>query len=177
MHVAFPCPQCERPAQADLEPGAQELVCTQCGLRLQIPATSWEDNQLAACLACPSTDLFVRKDFPQRLGVAIVVLGFAVSCWTWSQYQIILTFAVLLGTALIDMLLFFLVGNVLCCYRCGATYRGAHGEPRHGKFSLETHEKHRQVLARSSPQAAARSAAAPPAAVASGPPSERLPGP
>ncbi len=97
---------------------------------------------------CPSTDLFVRKDFPQRLGVSIVVLGFIVSCVFWYLYLPIWTFASLLFVAFVDFLLYAIVGDALVCYRCGATYRGATDIESHGRFRLETHEKHRQLTAR-----------------------------
>jgi len=90
----------------------------------------------------------VRKDFPQRLGVGIVVLGFAASCVTWYYHHILLTFGILFATALVDLLLYVLMGNVLECYRCHAQYRGVEGLEDHPPFSLEVHEKHRQQAAR-----------------------------
>jgi hypothetical protein len=100
------------------------------------------------CLACPSTDLFVRKDFPQRLGVAIVVAGFAVSCVTWYLYQKELTFAVLFAVALVDWALYALVGDSLVCYRCGAQYRQVPGVKGRAGFDLAVHERYRQQAAR-----------------------------
>jgi hypothetical protein len=51
---------------------------------------------------------------------------------------------VLFATALIDVILYFAVGNVLQCYRCQAQYRGIPGLENYTGFNLETHEKHRQ---------------------------------
>jgi hypothetical protein len=93
-------------------------------------------------MVCPSTELFVRKDFPQRLGVAIVVVGLAASCVTWAWQMLVPTFAILFGTALIDVVLYIVMPECLTCYRCAARYRGAAGP--HGSFDLETHERHRQ---------------------------------
>jgi hypothetical protein len=92
--------------------------------------------------------LFVRKDFPQRLGVAIVVLGFAISCVTWNLYLTNWTFAVLFATAIIDFVLFAVVGESLTCYRCGAQYRQLAGLKDYRGFDLETHERYRQEAAR-----------------------------
>ncbi len=113
-----------------------------------MPADAFEGDQLRRCLVCPSTDLFVRKDFPQRLGVGIVVLGIAASSIAWGYSLPILTFAILSATALLDVVLYLLVPNALMCYRCGAQYRLAPGMDRHGAFNLETHERYRQQAAR-----------------------------
>ena len=42
---------------------------------IRMPAGAIEDSRLSRCLVCPSVDLFVRKDFPQRLGVGLVAVG------------------------------------------------------------------------------------------------------
>ena len=73
---------------------------------------------------------FARKDFPQRLGVGIVVVGFAASCVTWAWQLLVPTFAILFATAAVDVLLYFLMPECLTCYRCGARYRGAGGPAR-----------------------------------------------
>jgi hypothetical protein len=103
-------------------------------------------------------ELFVRKNFPQRLGVAIVVAGLAASCVAWANREMMITFGILFGTALLDVVLFLFMPNCLSCYRCGARYSGdgvanQHGDPaagsnQFGAFDLETHEKHRQLVAR-----------------------------
>lgn len=112
------------------------------------------------CLTCPSTELFVRKDFPQQLGVAIVVIGFAASSIAWYFHQIIATYAILFGTALIDVVLYLVMGNVLECYRCHAQYRGLRSLDNHESFNLETHERYRQQAARLQEAALAASQAA-----------------
>ena len=100
------------------------------------------------CLVCSSTELFIRKDFSQRLGVTIVVAGIVVSSVFWEYRMPYWTYGVLFATALIDVVLYFTVGNVLQCYRCQAQYRGVPGSENHGGFDLETHEKYRQQRAR-----------------------------
>jgi hypothetical protein len=115
---------------------------------LAVPEGAWHEGRLTRCLVCPSTDLFVRKDFPQRLGVTIVVLGFAVSCITWYLYWVMATFAVLFATALADLALYLIVADSLVCYRCGARYREVDESNQHARFNLETHERYRQQAAR-----------------------------
>ncbi|MEX0710738.1 MAG: hypothetical protein WD278_00225 [Pirellulales bacterium] len=158
MNVTFACPDCQRATRLDLPPreistggdsiARSDLVCSHCGLVLPHPAGAIEQGQLLRCLACPSRELFVRKDFPQRLGVAIVVLGFAASCVAWYFYWTNLTFAILFATALADLVLYKIVGEALVCYSCGAEYRQVAEPRRHGGFDLETHERYRQQAAR-----------------------------
>jgi len=92
--------------------------------------------------------MYVRKDFPQRVGVALVAIGIVGSSIAWYHANLAWTFGILFATALADVLLFAVVGNALMCYRCGAQYRGALELDTHGQFNLETHEKHRQTAAR-----------------------------
>jgi hypothetical protein len=103
---------------------------------------------VARCLVCPSTDLFVRKDFSQALGITIIVIGFALSTVAWYYHQVIATYAILFATALIDAVLYLVMGNVLQCYRCEAQYRDVASLEDGPEFDLTVHEKHRQQEAR-----------------------------
>ncbi len=144
MNVAFHCPKCEAINWAEVLPGAEAIVCTHCEQELRIPPGVIEGGRINRCLVCPSADLFVRKDFPQRLGVLIVTIGLFASCVAWAYSQLYLTFAILFATALVDVVLSLVVPDALMCYRCGAMYRGAADLEEHGTFNLETHERHRQ---------------------------------
>lgn len=113
-----------------------------------IPSGAVTPHHVQRCVVCPSEELFARKDFPQRLGVAIVVIGIVLSSITWYYRQVYLTYGIFFSTALLDFVLWLVMGNVLQCYRCHAQYRGVAGLDQHGGFDLETHEKHRQQLTR-----------------------------
>lgn len=163
MHITHACPSCHAPVRHDRVEAATELPCPHCAAVVPLPAgaISWigADGgptaagagraRLRRCLICPGSELFARKDFPQRLGVGIVVAGFAASCVTWAWHLLIPTFAILFGTAVIDVVLYMLVPDCLTCYRCGARYRGDGVADDVGGFDLDTHEKHRQQRARS----------------------------
>jgi hypothetical protein len=172
MRITYACPGCHATAMADAVEAAATIDCPRCHGRIALPADGFvrgvEPPRLARCLVCPSTELFVRKDFPQRLGVGIVTVGLAASCVAWAWRELFATFAILFGSALLDVVIYFLVPDCLTCYRCGARYRGPGIAEAFGGFDLETHEKHRQLAARTSRAAAARtplSAGPAPAAV------------
>jgi hypothetical protein len=148
MNVTYNCPGCGRSARESISAESIELTCPHCHQQIAIPAEAIKGQQISRCLVCPSRDLFARKDFPQRLGVALVVIGFLGSSIAWAYYQVLWTFAILFGTALVDLLLYIVMGESLTCYRCGAQYRGFDEIERHGGFDLETHERYRQMAAR-----------------------------
>lgn len=136
----------------------QALVCSACGWRARADVSLVSDQGLSECAVCSGHDLFVRKGFPQRLGVLIVVGGFLASCVSWYYYEVLITFAILLGTAVVDALLYVWMGNVLECYRCHAQYRDLPGLGGHRAFQLEVHERYRQLQARQRQAAGAQRA-------------------
>jgi DNA-directed RNA polymerase subunit RPC12/RpoP len=144
MNVTFRCPHCDQIGRVEFDAATRELACPHCAARWLVPSAALAEGKLWQCLVCPSTELFIRKDFSQKLGVTIVVVGFVISSVFWFYRMPLWTYGVLFGTALIDVVLYFAVGNVLHCYRCQAQYRGVPGLANHGGFDLETHEKHRQ---------------------------------
>ena len=143
MNVTFRCPHCDQTAQVELEAATRELGCRHCGAKWLVEG-GLNAGKVERCLICPSTELFIRKDFSQPLGVTIVVIGFLISSVFWYYRMPLWTYAVLFATALIDVVLYLTVGNLLQCYRCQAQYRGVAGLEEHEPFDLETHEKHRQ---------------------------------
>jgi hypothetical protein len=151
MNITHACTKCQRVRRQELPEAGGELVCD-CGHVAKVNdgaiADSVDGGRVACCAVCPSRELFVRKDFSQRLGVAIVVAGLAASCIPWYFGDWLGTFAILFATALADVLLYLFVGNVLQCYRCHAEYRGMPDLAGHEPFSLEVHERHRQQKAR-----------------------------
>lgn len=148
MNVTYACPACQRATWSRFNADTKFLKCEACGQDLAVPEDAVEGSRVKRCLVCPSTDLFVRKDFPQRLGVFIVAVGIIGSSIAWYHAHLYWTFGILFATALIDVLLYSFVGDALMCYRCQAQYRGVAEMDSHGAFDLETHERHRQLTAR-----------------------------
>lgn len=141
------CPHCEQTFAGELVAG-RSLICTACSQVVTAAVPDWPAGASLHCLACPSHDLFTRKDFPQRLGALIVATGFLASTVAWYFHQIYWTYGILFGTALIDVVLYLVMGTVIECYRCHAEYRGFGERPDQGAFNLETHERYRQQAAR-----------------------------
>ena len=107
----------------------------------QPPAT---EDCLTSCPHCGCRDLFIRKDFPQKIGLGIVVVA-AVAFVVLSvrRTTFYLGVAVLLAACLVDALLYVFVPKVTVCYRCRAELRGVPINPRHEGFELAVAEKYR----------------------------------
>jgi hypothetical protein len=148
MDVTYRCPHCDGLAHSELTPATESVTCAHCSQQWKTPAGAITQSGIRRCIVCPSNDLYVRKDFSQTAGVAIVAAGFVVSTVFWYFRMPFWTYGTLFVTALIDVALYFAVGNLLQCYRCQAQYRGVPGMEQFEAFNLETHERYRQQEAR-----------------------------
>ncbi|MCA9263975.1 MAG: hypothetical protein KDA60_09020 [Planctomycetales bacterium] len=148
MNVTFRCTACDSTGKAEFDSTTSDVACPHCQQTMAINPKAIVDNRLERCLVCPSKELFVRKNFPQGLGVSIVVVGFILSSVTWYYHHPAWTYAILFATAFIDVVLYLFVGDLIECYRCHAQYRGLEPTPDQGAFDLEIHERHRQEKAR-----------------------------
>jgi uncharacterized C2H2 Zn-finger protein len=154
MNVSFRCPHCDELSRAELSPGLAELACSHCHASWPVAADAVTARGVQKCLICPDAELFIRKDFSQPLGVAIVVAAAVISSIFWYFRMPVWTYVVLFAAAVLDLVLYFTVGNLLQCYRCQAQYRDIPGIDEHHAFELETHEKYRQQKIRLAEHAA-----------------------
>jgi len=140
VDVIFPCPTCERPGRLQLtEPCSWQ--CPDCAGQVRVERV---DSALAACPLCGSRELYKKKDFPHWLGLAILTVACLASVFTYNWYEKWLTWAILIGSALIDGVLYLCVGDAIVCYRCGGHFRGFHANAEHKPFELTIAERYRQ---------------------------------
>lgn len=99
---------------------------------------------LARCRACGNEELYVQKAFPNWLGMSVVVVAGVGFLVFHSLYWFYAAWACLLGAAALDTVLYFLMGNMTVCYRCGARHTGFPLNPAHASFDLGVAEKYRQ---------------------------------
>jgi hypothetical protein len=142
VNVRFACPVCERPGRLDL-PGPKEWLCPGCEHLLPV-AEGAGKGPLEACAVCGNRELYKKKDFPHALGMAILLGACVASALTYSAYWITATWAILIGSALFDGLLYLMVGDVVVCYRCDAHHRGMPVLPEHKPHDLGIGERYRQ---------------------------------
>lgn len=142
MKVEFGCPDCGRAVET--QPGST-VRCRRCGAETALPAA----EGLERCLACGCADLYRHRDFNQKLGLAIVILGVALWIWLGSFWPMVVA-------AAMDLLLFLSIPDVAICYRCRAHHRDSAGISAIAKFDLERNEKYRRERATSSGRPSAR---------------------
>ena len=99
---------------------------------------------LNACPKCGCRDLFVRKDFPQKVGLTLVVVAaVAFVVLAASRTSFWLGAILLVAVAAIDAVIYLFVPKITVCYRCRAEFRGAPLNPQHEGFELAVAEKYR----------------------------------
>ena len=140
--IAFACPRCGREALAGVDGKGR---CPGCGAEtgLDLPERASRDRLIESCPACGSRNLYVQRDFNQKVGVGIVAVGAALAPFT--PY-----YASLIVAALVDAALYTVLPEITVCYRCHAHFRGFARNPRHEAFDLHIAE---QYDVKSPPQA------------------------
>jgi hypothetical protein len=145
VNVRFTCPECDAPSRLVLAaPEADtpaDWQCRGCDHRLRV-ATA--DASLTTCPLCGNHELYKKKDFPHGLGLTILTVACLASVFTYGWYEKWLTWAILIGSALVDGLLYLFVGDAVVCYRCGASFHGLRPTDAHKPFELTTAERYRQ---------------------------------
>jgi hypothetical protein len=131
--IACACPACGQEAVAGLD---GQLSCPACGgtSTLAVPESVRTARVLEQCLSCGGAQLYVQRDFNQKAGLAVVVLGAVLAPFTY--------YISLFAAAGIDAALYLLLPEITVCYRCHAHYRGFARNPRHEAFDLHLAEQY-----------------------------------
>jgi len=98
-------------------------------------------NMVEHCAVCKRRELFIRKDFPQRLGAAIVIVFGLAAIYAFT-FNVLIGWSILAGAVLLDLLIYLVIGKVTTCYACRAEYRKCNLNPTHEGFDLATSEKY-----------------------------------
>jgi hypothetical protein len=132
--IAFACPSCGREAQAALDGQGR---CRHCGAtpRVEVPAALRATRVVESCPACGNGLLYVQRDFNQKVGLAVVVLGAALAPFTRF-------YSSLFVAAAVDAALYAVLPDVTVCYRCHAHLRGFARNPQHHAFDLHLAEQY-----------------------------------
>lgn len=148
MHLAFLCPVCEKQTQTEFTGQENCLKCAHCEWSRPVSPDFFDDGIPNRCLACGCDDLWKQRDFPQKLGLAIVGTQILLSTLAWAWMYPLLCYGILLAFLLLDYVLYSLMPDVLVCYRCRARYRFAKLPESVPAFDLETAERYRQEAMR-----------------------------
>ncbi len=106
--------------------------------------TESQREPLSTCPRCGGRELFIRKDFPQTLGVTIVIVaGIAFLVLAASRRWFYVGVLVLLAAVVVDLILYAVVPKITVCYSCRAEFRNVPLNPEHGGYELAVGEKYR----------------------------------
>ncbi len=146
MELTFACPNCEAVSHVPAVESAGRAVCRRCGAERPLHPEAIVNARLEACPWCLTDELYTRKDFPQSLGLFLVIAQFAVATVFWYYERPLVTYAILMASALLDWALYPRVPDVTICYRCSCQVRGEGANPdgRYGPFDLGIGERYRQ---------------------------------
>jgi len=108
-------------------------------------APSAKIEPLTACPECGCRDLFVRKRFPQKVGLGLVICAAVTFLILAARRETFyLGVAILIGVVILDLILYPFFGQTTECYRCHRNFPKAAINPEHEGFDLATAEKYRQ---------------------------------
>lgn len=148
VHDADRRPVC----QIEVDPGAPPSIVPAAngaardatgGVHLNWEKTLDDQGHLRQCPVCSCRELFVRKDFPQRTGIVLVVLAAVAATVLFALNLLLWSLAVLGAMAMIDLVIYCFTGRCLVCYRCRSEFRGLPISKGHPGWDLATGEKYR----------------------------------
>ena len=131
--VAFRCEACGGEAVAGLD-GVGRCACGAAPILALSPSLR-EQRMVDVCPACDGRQLYVQRDFNQKAGLAVVIVGAALAPFTPF-------YSSLFVAALIDAGLYVLLAEITVCYRCQAHFRGFVRNPAHEAFDLHLAEQY-----------------------------------
>jgi hypothetical protein len=131
--IAFRCPSCAREAVCGLDGQGR----CRCGAqpKLALSPSIRDERMVDRCPACDGVQLYVQRDFNQRAGLAIVIVGGLLAPFT--PY-----YSSLYVAALVDTVLFLVLPEITICYRCHAHFRRFVRNPKHEGFDLHLAEQY-----------------------------------
>jgi hypothetical protein len=132
--IAFYCSACGAEATSGLDGQGH---CGKCDAAtpLALSESIREQRIVDRCPACQGEQLYTQRDFNQKAGLAIVILGGALAPFTPF-------YSSLFVAAAIDAALYALLPEITVCYRCHAHFRGFARNPKHHAFDLHLAEQY-----------------------------------
>lgn len=112
---------------------------------------NWEtafdnDGLLRQCPACGCGQLFQRKDFPQHLGLTLVVISAGASLILFGLGNVVAALGILALAVVVDRIVYYVTGRCLVCYRCRSEFRDLTIDTQHHEpWDLAIGEKYRPI--------------------------------
>ena len=146
MQIRYHCPNETCVAIIEYEPlegCSGSITCPRCAIEhpIQVSDAMRSGDVVDLCAVCTGRELFIRKDFPQRLGFAVVI-AFGLAAIYYFNKSVLVSWSILAAAVLLDVFIYVVVGKLTTCYACRAEYRKCSLNPAHDGFDLATSEKY-----------------------------------
>jgi hypothetical protein len=102
MRILYLCPNCQQTNRLTVTETSEKLSCSDCSWTRPLPADPLQRVHPEQCLVCGCRDLWRQKDFPQRLGVAMVAAGGILSTIAYYYHYHLWALGILMVFALIQ---------------------------------------------------------------------------
>ena len=137
IEVAFACPRCGREAGAADLAAAAALACP-CGFSAPVRTGALREGRPVRCPLCGDPRLYVQRDFSRKVGIGLLLAGFALAILLGMLLGPWGFFAALAASVGLDTLLWAVAGNVVLCHWCETHLRG--GPEDYPEFDLALHD-------------------------------------
>lgn len=148
MHIIFQCPACVKRTICQPEPVTGPVSCGHCNWSRNEAADDFDGEYCRRCRICGCNDLWRQKDFPPALGLTFVVIGGVLSTIAWGWHEPEWALGILMFFALVDLVLYTVMNDMLVCYRCRARHRKTLLDDEYAAFDLELNERYVQMKKR-----------------------------
>jgi hypothetical protein len=128
MHILAKCPTCDAGLPVPAADAPPVIRCGRCNHDVPLTVTDAEraDRAVDRCPVCAGADFYVRKDFDPKVGLAVVIIGAAISAVFYWFGRDLIAYSILASAALIDLAVYGRLKDVTVCYRCHSEFRGAY---------------------------------------------------
>jgi hypothetical protein len=139
MEINTYCPECENGIFLSELPAPGLIPCKRCGKGREAKGNGElaPDGSIQKCGICGCDEFYRQKDFNTKLGLWMIVLMVAVAL-IFNRWLI----PILVSFALLDTLLYFLLGDIVICYDCRGIYRGFPISPKVEGFELTINDQY-----------------------------------
>ena len=134
MKIRTQCRGCGFPFRARLETDQSSLPCPNCTEIRQVAQQGWSsgERRVDTCPLCGCAHLYRQRDFNRGLGCLLVAIGAVFVPWTFGLSLVVLS--------LVDLWLYYRLGEAVVCYRCDTVFRDAVPQHRQTEFDLLKHD-------------------------------------
>lgn len=144
MEINTFCPECGNGFFLRDLPKPSLIPCQRCGKGREAAGQGRLDAQgaIEICGLCGCERFYRQKDFNTKLGLWIAGL-ILTSAFVFLLMDHLKTgLIILVAGALVDLALYFFLGDIVICYKCRAIYRGMPINPKVEGFDLKIHDEY-----------------------------------